>query len=115
MEIGNGKERTAGKLELIEWLKIDYIKFKYLQVGQVEVEFSDKHDLGPLTVAQLMSLLFINGLFLAIAIVVWLGGLWLGFAQKTMNHTQSDSQGGARQRPKNTGVLPMVRHGVGYR
>ena len=103
METGNGKKRTAGKLELNKLLRTDCIKFKYLQVGQVEVEFSDKPELAPFTVTHLVSLLFINGLFLAIAIVVWLGELWLGFAKKTMNHTQSDSQGGARQRPKNTG------------
>ena len=91
MEIGNGKERTVGKLELIEWLKIYCIIFKYLQVGQVEVEFSDKPEWAPFTVTHLMSLLFINGVFLAIAVVVWLGELWLGFAKKRMNHTQNDS------------------------
>ena len=75
METGNGKEWRAGKLELSELLITEIIKFKSMQVKEVEVEFLDKPEVGPLTVTHLMSLLFAHGLFLTIAMLVWLGEL----------------------------------------
>ena len=39
METGNGKEWRAGKLELSELLITEIIKFKSMQVKEVEVEF----------------------------------------------------------------------------
>ena len=64
----------------------------------MEVEFSGLPELGPLTVTHLMSLLFIHGLFLAIATLVWLGELWFGFVQQKTNYAAGEK-----------GSVPMIR------
>ena len=64
------------------WASLNYVISFSTQVPPVEVELSDEPELAPLTLTHVFGPVVLHVLILALASLVWMGELCLGFGQR---------------------------------